>query len=379
MGRKLKWSQHSDLAIIRHPSVGREEYLDYMTFQRNDRPLFTELFGPIIGLKEEWEEQGATPQELDFSAFPYRCHDTGGVPVNTGYSGGLPEQVIEETEDHKIYRDHLGRTMHLPKKYATLALPLDFPVKTMDDWLKFKPGYLFSESRFGSDWESIGKQHRAAGRVVETYIPGGFDQPRQLMGEEALCIAYYDNPELVHDILDTIGNTAFQVLDRVSAKVQIDALSVHEDMAGKSGPLAGPSQILEFIKPYYRRIWDMLADRGARLFGQDSDGNMNGVIDAFLECGLNAMYPMEPGSGMDMVQAREKYGTRLAFAGGIDKYVLQKTPADILRELEYKLPPMIRTGGALLSLDHRIPNGTPIANYRFYIQKVWDIIHRESR
>ena len=50
----LKWTQHSDLAIVRRPSVSRDEYLDHMTFKTNERPLFTEIFGPIIGLKEEW-------------------------------------------------------------------------------------------------------------------------------------------------------------------------------------------------------------------------------------------------------------------------------------------------------------------------------------
>ena len=70
---RMKWIRHEDLAINRRPTVGREEYLDYMTFRRNDRPLFTEIFGPIVGLKEEWEAQGASPEELDFSAFQYRC------------------------------------------------------------------------------------------------------------------------------------------------------------------------------------------------------------------------------------------------------------------------------------------------------------------
>jgi uroporphyrinogen-III decarboxylase len=378
MAQQLKWGNHSDLAIVRKPSVGREEFLDYMTFKRNDRPLFTELFGPIIGLKEEWEAQGATPAELDFSAFRYRCHESGGVPVNTWFRGGRPEEVIEETADHKIYRDGWGRTMHLPKAYATLALPMDFPVKTMDDWLKLKPGYLFSEARLASDWEAAAHRLREQGKMVTVSIPGGFDEPRQLMGEEALCLAYYDQPELIHDMLDTIGAMAFQVLERVSSKIQVDSLSVHDDMAGKSGSLAGPRQIAEFIKPYYRRIWEMLSERGARLFEQDSDGNMNGVIDALLDCGINSMHPLEPGSGMDIVQIREKYGRRLAFQGGLDKYVLRKSQADIERELEYKLPPMIRTGGAVLSLDHRIPNGSPLENYRFYIRKVWEIIERET-
>jgi hypothetical protein len=57
--RKVKWPNHADLAIRKTPNVGREECLDYMTFQRNDRPLFTEIWGPIVGLKEVWEIIGS--------------------------------------------------------------------------------------------------------------------------------------------------------------------------------------------------------------------------------------------------------------------------------------------------------------------------------
>jgi len=349
-----------------------------MTFQKNERPLFTEIFGPIVGLKEEWAEQGAPPEELDFSAFRYRFEARGGVPVSTGRMGGYPTAVIEDTEEHIISRDGLGRTMKLLKGVATIALPMDYPVKNMDDWLKLKSFYEFSQARFGKDWEATALHHLEAERVVSVGIPGGFDEPRQLMGEEGLCIAYHQQPELVHDILNTMGDTAFRVLDKVSATVQIDLLSVHEDMAGKSGPLAGPKQVHEFIKPYYRKIWDMLVERGARLFDQDSDGDMNAVIPAFLDAGVNCMHPMEPAAGMDMVKIREQYGTKLAFYGGIDKHVIRRSKEEIVAELEYKIPPMIATGGCVLALDHRIPNGTPIENYRFYMEKAWEIIGRET-
>lgn len=374
-----KWTNHSDLAIRKTPSVGREEYLDHMTFRHRAAPLFTEIFGPIIGLKEEWEEQGATPEELDFSAFPYRCEARGHVPVNTGRHGGLPEVQLEETDEYRLWRDGLGRTMKLPKLFATLALPLDYPVKTMDDWLRIKPWYQFSEARLGGDWETVARRHRAEDRVVCVGIPGGFDEPRQLMGEEELCVAYYEQPELVHDILDTLSDTAFRVLDRVSATVPIDMLSVHEDMAGKSGPLAGPAQIREFIAPYYRRVWDLVRDRGARLFDQDSDGDMNPVIDAFLDAGVNCMHPMEPAANMDIVAVRVKYGNRLAFYGGLDKHVLRQSKAAIVAELERKIPPMVASGGCVLALDHRIPNGTPLELYRFYIATAWEILRREWR
>jgi hypothetical protein len=376
--RKLKWATHADLAIRKQATVGREEYLDYMTFQRNDRPLFTEIFGPLVGLKEEWEEQGATPEELDFSAFKYRCERRAGLALATGRCGGYPEEVLEEDEHHKIWRDGLGRTMKLAKGAATLGLPLDFPVRTMDDWRKIKPWYEFSEKRLAGDWEARARRHRQEDRVITAGIPGGFDEPRELLGDAALCEAYYEQPELVHDIVRTISDTAFQVLERASRRVTIDLLGVHEDMAGRSGPLAGPKQVREFIAPYYRRIWDLLRERGARLFDQDSDGDMNAAIDAFLEAGVNCMHPLEPAANMDIVKLREKYGSRLAFYGGIDKHVLRESKAAIERELEYKVPPMVKTGGCVIALDHRVPNGTPLENYRFYVKKVWEIMEREA-
>ena len=134
----------------------------------------------------------------------------------------------------------------------------------------------------------------------------------------------------------------------------------------------------EFIAPYYRRVWGLLADRGARLFDQDSDGDMNPVLGAFVEAGVNCMHPFEPAAGMDIVRTREKFGPNLAFYGGIDKHVLRRSREEIVAELEYKIPPMVASGGCVLALDHRIPNGTPLESYRFYIDKAWEIMDREA-
>jgi hypothetical protein len=322
------------------------------------------------------------PEELDFSAFRYRCPRIGHLPVATGRIGGQKPVLLQETEDYLLTRDELGRTMKLSKKAATLPLPQDWPVVTMDDWLEIKPMYECSQAslaaRLADGWEATAHRFLEQGMTVAVSIPGGYDEPRQLMGEERLSMAYYDQPELVHDILHTIAETAVRVFERVTAVVPVDMLSVHEDMAGKSGPLAGPRQVREFIAPYYRRVWDLLAERGARLFDQDSDGNMETVIPAFLEAGVNCMHPIEPAAGMDIVRIREQYGTRLAFYGGIDKHVIRRSVDEIVAELEYKLPPMIASGGCVLALDHRIPNGTPLENYRFYVDKVWEILEREA-
>ncbi len=371
-------SGHANLAIHRSMEVRREEYLNHMTFEANHSPMFTEIFGPMVGLKDEWRAQGASEAELDLSAFRYRRQMTAGVPVNTGLIGGRAEEVLEESDEAIVGIDRYGRHVKLFKRSATIPLPLDYPVRTMDDWPAFRHHYEFSEERFRPGWEEAARKAAAEGKVVSVAIPGGFDEPRQLLGEEGVCVAFYEQPELIHDILRTIGETARRVLDRVSATVQVDQLNVHEDMAGKSGPLAGPKQIREFIAPYYLSVWEMLRDRGALTFDQDSDGNMTAVVQDFVDAGVNVMHPLEPAAGMDIVALREQFGQRLAFVGGLDKHCLRRGGRAIVEELERKIPPMMRTGGCVLGLDHRIPDGTTLEAYRFYIAKAWEIMDRET-
>ena len=104
------------------------------------------------------------------------------------------------------------------------------------------------------------------------------------------------------------------------------------------------------------------------MFNLDSDGNVTAVIEPLLEAGVNTMHPMEPAAGMDIVGVRRQYGRRLAMLGGIDKHVLRRSREDIRRELEYKMQPLMQQGGMVFGLDHRIPNGTPLENYRYYVR-----------
>lgn len=351
----------------------REEYIEHMTFGDSDKAMFVELFGPLIGLENEWRAQGASEDEIAMTAFDFDYVPLVSCGCNTGVFGGMKSKIIEDTPLHTISTDHLGRTVKLCKGKATIPLPLDFPVKDMESWLKIKHLYEFCEERINYEALEKAKALQAKGHLTLASIPGGFDELRELMGEENLCIAYYEDPELIEDILSTISDTAFRVLDRVSDIVTVDDLTVHEDMAGKSGPMIGPNLIKEFMLPYYRRMWDMLSSKGTKLFSQDSDGNINPILDAMLECGVNVTFPAEPAADMDIVALRKKYGSKLAFKGGIDKHVLRGTKSEIRAELEYKLQPEMRIG-TVFGLDHRIPNGTPIENYRYYVETAREIL-----
>ena len=375
----LRAYQEANAGVHITREVCREEYLDHMTFRANARPLVTETFGPMPGLIDEWRRQGARPEELDFSGFRYRAPLVYPVPVNAGgWHGGQQPEVLEETADHIIERDRMGRRLMLVKGTATLPLALDHPIANADDWHRVRGHFAFTEERFGRDWEHLTRQKIAAGCAVRVSIPGAFWLLRDLMGDEQTCLSVYTQPELIHDILATVAETACRVLDRVSQTVPVDILQTAEDIAGRNGPMWGPAQVRAFIVPYYRRVWDMLQARGARILSMDSDGDISPVIPDFMAAGVNMIQPCEPVGGMDLPALRRTYGTRLAFAGGLDKFALLRGKEAITRELEAKLAPLIPGGGCLFGNDHRIVAGTTLENYRFFVAKVWEILDREA-
>ena len=354
----------------------REDYISYMLSEKTDRPFFSELFGPLPALEKEWEAQGASEGELNLTSF---CFDTvQRISLGANSARNTFEYVVlEETDEYIIHRDYLGRKDKLMKNVASIPLPLEYPVTDRDSWLKLKHMYEYDEGRIAEIDFDAAKAFQAKGGLVCVGIVGGFNTPRELMGDEAACFMYYDDPELMHDIIQTLSDTAYRTLEKISSQIVIDQMTVHEDMAGKSGSLVGPDMIREFITPYYRRQWDLLNSRGTRLFSQDSDGNMNSVMDEFVRAGVNIFYPMEPAAGMDMVESRKKYGKSIAYKGGIDKHVLRQSKEHIKAELEYKLQPMMREGGVVFGLDHRIPNGTPLENYRYYINTAREMLGLE--
>ena len=124
----------------------RQEYLDYLTCRAVKRPLFVELFGPLVGLEEEWRAQGAREDELDLTAFGFDYVRRHTVAVNTSLLGG-EEQLLEDTPDYTIQRDAYGRRLKLYKRSATIGHPIEYPVHDRNSWRAIKPRYILSEAR----------------------------------------------------------------------------------------------------------------------------------------------------------------------------------------------------------------------------------------
>ena len=295
-----------------------------------------------------------------------------------GYLWMLPRykvEVLEETDGFVTSRMAHGVIKREFKSEDEWSMPewLSHPVKTRDDWRRIKK--LFDPShpeRMPADWAASCTRWRDEGPVL---IFQGFRSPslfgfvRELMGFEEALKALYDEPTMVHDMMETMTELVVSVLKRVTAEAPLSMFFLYCDICYRNGPLVSPKMIREFMVPRYRRMTDAARAGGVDILILDSDGEVTELIPLVLEAGFNGIYPLQQCSeDMNPLKIRKKYGRDLVLTGGIDKNVLATTREAIDEELAIKMP-LVEQGGYIPFSDHHLPYNISYENFTYYWQK----------
>ena len=198
-------------------------------------------------------------------------------------------------------------------------------------------------------------------------MAGFFGFSRNLMGLERLLISFYRNPKLIKGIMDFYSDFLIETFTKVVEEVKLDYVSFWEDMAYKKGPHISPRLFREFMLPNYQKVVGFFKKYGVDIFMVDTDGNINVLVPLFLESGVNCLLPLEARAGVDAVTLRKQYGKKLLLIGNIDKTALAKGKKAIEKEVNSKVPQLIREGGYIPCVDHLVPPDVSFENYTYYI------------
>lgn len=291
------------------------------------------------------------------------------------------EKTIEDRGDHEVVQDFAGRHVLFFKNRRSGFMPeyISSPVKDMKTWQEKVKWRLNPDSpeRIKKIDKSIAQAVEAArqGKVIVQRIIGGYMYLRSLMGPEELCYLFYDQPELIHDCMQTWLELADSVTSRIQQAVSYDEIFLAEDICYNHGPLISPDMMKEFLFPYYQQLIGNIRsrqlDKARRLNIQvDTDGFCWPVVDLYKEAiGMNYMSPFEAAAGCDIVKSGEKWPD-LLLSGGIDKRVLASTTEEIDRYLDGVLPVLHRRGGYIPTCDHGVPEEVPFENYIHFRRRI---------
>jgi hypothetical protein len=191
---------------------------------------------------------------------------------------------------------------------------------------------------------------------------------RNWLGIVNVSYMMVDDPELLEEIIDTVGNISYKCVEYTLKQEGCKFAFAHfwEDICFKNGPLVNPVFFDKKVGPYYRKITELLNSYRINIVSVDCDGVIDALIPTWLNNGVNTMFPIEVGTwGASIKPWRVKYGQEIRGIGGMNKVVFARDKAAIDEEIE-RLKPLVDLGGYIPCPDHRIPPDAKWDNVLYY-------------
>jgi uroporphyrinogen decarboxylase len=383
----------------------KERFLDICRFKRTGDlyilPFFNSFWKETL---EDWVRQGAPEKILDedfcskyfkfdplytldeIKTGPYNIEgvDIGNVlyePCMYLTAPPMPIKIIARDEHTITLINPMGQTVMVNKENPRYRMPkyLDSPVKDRASWEKYRERVdPNTPERWPADWDEFVQKINSKIEPKMMHVGGFYGFIREWMGTERILYTFYDDPGLIEDMMDQICYLEIECIKRVLKEIKISCALFWEDMCYKTGPLISPKMVRKFMMPRYRKITDLLRAHGIDVIIVDSDGNVNELIPLWLECGINATWPLECAAGNDAVMLRKKYGKDLILIGNIDKRALIKGKDAVKDEVISKVPFLLKTGGYFPSVDHHVPSDITLENYRYFINAMREVAGLEK-
>ena len=296
--------------------------------------------------------------------------------VNIGPIPPFRYRILRRSGRYRVWIDSLGITQigfEADWKsgwsgFATRSF-LEFPVRNRKDFKKIAIRYdPNTPNRYPRKWSELLKELRKRNGkyLTNMSIRGPFWWLRDMMGLEATLKNLFRERNLVEDTLQLYLDFHIAVLKKLLDDVDVDWVTLGEDMAYNSGPMFSPSIFRDYLSPIYNEFIQFLKQNGARTTFVDSDGNLTLLIPELMKSGIDGISPCEAASGMDVVEIRNRF-PNLVLMNGLDKRKLCCSKKEIRKYLSMKVPFLLRTGGYFPGVDHAVPPNVSFENFAYLL------------
>ncbi|MCL2773917.1 MAG: hypothetical protein FWD71_11260 [Oscillospiraceae bacterium] len=362
----------------------RERFVRLFQGKTVDRAPFIDAMGVCNynSCIDRWKTEG-----LDINADRKDVQDIVGFDYARGYFIYAkllfyPEfeiSLIKRDGDKTYVRNHWGGVELRKDNSELMPITIEGPVKDRYTWEAVKERLIGNVSeRLPKNFADVCKEAQLSDLPVYTGdLPAGFfGALREIMGFENLMYLFYDDPDLLCEILDTLCDLWVNVYSEIQKHVALDYVFIWEDMCNKTGPLISPPLFREFLLSRYKRLTNTLRSNknNTPLFFVDSDGDERPLVPLWLEGGVDIVFPWETQFGLDIIKVRQDYPT-MGMMGGLNKHILEFTREEMDKELE-KVPYMLEQGYYIPCLDHGVTNAVSWDNYRYFYARLKELIYK---
>ncbi|MHB1484247.1 MAG: uroporphyrinogen decarboxylase family protein [Saccharofermentanales bacterium] len=247
-----------------------------------------------------------------------------------------------------------------------VLLPLEGPIKTYADFLKYEPPDPDRPERLGRLVEFVGKYKKQ--KAIVFHQRAGFLWASFLVGLENMLVYFLTQPDFAHELLDKIVDVNIR-LARNAIRAGADIIVESDDYAYNSGLMFSPAIYDEFIHPRLKRFVDAVHDEGG-LVVKHSDGDLSEVLDKIVSTGIDGLNPIDPLAGMDIGAVKEEFGHRVCIWGNIDcsNLLTFGDIEDVRVAVQDCISKASKGGGFVLTSSNSIHKSVKPENYKAMIE-----------
>jgi len=216
-------------------------------------------------------------------------------------------------------------------------------------------------------YADLNKQYGNQVYLMGSLFSGMWESATQVMGLPAFSVALRRDPAFIRRMVAYYERLYLATVNAV-ADAGLPAFVYSDDMGHKSGPQASPKVIDEFFGNSLRRITEEAHRRGLKIIIH-SCGNVNQLLDLFVEWGFDGVHSLEPTAGIDLADVKRRVGDRLCIFGNLDiAHVLsQGTSTEVEEAVLSALQAAAHDGGFIMAMTNS-HNAVKVDNTRWMIE-----------
>lgn len=184
-----------------------------------------------------------------------------------------------------------------------------------------------------------------------------------LMGYETLCLVLYDQRDLVQAISDRLIELYRVMLERLLQFNRVKIIWGSDDMGFRTGTLISPDDLRAFVLSGHKLMAQMCHAAG-RPYLLHCCGQIADIMpDLINDVRIDGKHSFEDVIE-SVVDAKRKYGDRIAVLGGMDvDFLCRASEADIRQRVRETLAQCLPGGGFCLGTGNSVANYIPLPNY----------------
>ena len=190
-----------------------------------------------------------------------------------------------------------------------------------------------------------------------------------LMGFNNFCISTIENYDFVKKIFHKVGQIQFEIFRKIIEFDTVGAYAAIDDIAYTEGLMISTEILRENLFPWYKKMGKVCNKKNIP-FIYHSDGKLWEIIDDLLDCGFNAIHPIEP-KAMSIEEVNHKYKGKLCLLGNIEMDTLIRGSTEEVEKLVLRnLINIAKEGFYACGSSNTITTPMPVKNVRVIIDTV---------